>query len=65
MWHPKAHQRARNTGPHGLNNTATVRGNNTLDAAAAAPPAEPSLGTDGGELICIKYRSFACNFGVC
>jgi hypothetical protein len=51
-------------GPHGLNSTATARGNNTLDAAAAPADAEPSFGTDGGELICMEYGSCACNVGV-
>jgi hypothetical protein len=56
MRQPNAHQRARNTGPHGLNNAVTAHGNNTLAAApagAAAPAAaatwaaaQPSFGTD-------------------
>ena len=49
-----AHQRARNTGPHGLNNAVKARGNNIATSAlataasASAAPAAAAASASGG-----------------
>jgi hypothetical protein len=75
MRQPNAHQRARNTGPRGLSNTATAPRNNKLTAAPAAAPvavaasaasavANPSFGTDGDDIYTDDEYAALTRYGV-